>query len=233
MAESASAELNFVVVPGDSLRSQPWWDELHSVINTSFQLKELQAFPLTWERLNEDSTIAATGLGEELGSNGYLVVVLLDAHPIACGGILPFRGLNWIDHFDPEADTTEATAEAKPGELTTTVSTVEDTENAQTAAKSTLVDEWEVCCFCVHPSQRHRKLSRKLIDAMTDFLRPKGIKRFYTNYVIEETGEYWQKMGFVNVPGSGGSLPKGWTHTPGTPGLLDDIHFRVGVKAIE
>lgn len=95
MSHYVAQEPSIVVVPAETLPMQPWWQELHLTINTSFKNKDFAAFPPTWDRLPADSAVAAKSLAEELGSNGIMAVVLVDDHPIACGGVTPFRGDNW------------------------------------------------------------------------------------------------------------------------------------------
>ncbi|EME82989.1 uncharacterized protein MYCFIDRAFT_80562 [Pseudocercospora fijiensis CIRAD86] len=233
MAASLYQQPTVVVVAGSSLPSQPWWKALHLTINTSFQNKDFAAFPPTWSRLPTNSKLAAEKLAEELGPRGLVAVVLLVDRPIACAGALPFRGDNWIDDVE-SAD--QVPAEIQHGENGTTqgetVLGAFETVPNQKALPNPSQHDWELCCVCVHPLHRKIGLSVKILDAISNAIRPLGARRLMSNYVIEETGMYWPHLGFETIPGAGGVLKKGFTHTKGMPGLKADIHFAMGCKNI-
>ncbi|EMC99105.1 hypothetical protein BAUCODRAFT_22392 [Baudoinia panamericana UAMH 10762] len=182
------ASLDVRVVSGHSLPTHPWWLDLHQTIITAYKRKDIQAFPLSWTRLPSNPAHGAEGLATELGPHGDIVVVFEDGKPIACSGVLPFRGENWMSGVD-DRDSEAAVAK---GEIT----------------KPTLEPQ------------------PKLIA----HIKPEGGKRLIANYSIEETGNFWPKMGFTVPVGSGSVLKKGFTHTPGTEGLKEDLHFRMGAK---
>lgn len=78
---------------GADLLLQPWWQSLHIMINDAFHNKRHSVYPPSWLRLDADPNRAAEGLSHELGPNGHFAVVLSEERkPIACGGVLPYRG---------------------------------------------------------------------------------------------------------------------------------------------
>ena len=206
-----------------SLSTQTWWSDLHEMIISAFQRKDIQAFPPTWTRLNSDPALGAKGLAEELGPHGQLVVVFADSKPVACSGILPFRGEDWIN----EIRSADSEAQAANGEVTKSSLHPQ----AQDATKAVM--DWEICCFCVHPSYRKRGLGRLLLDSLSDLSKLKGGERLIANYSIEETGDFWPSIGFTQQIGTGSVLEKGFTHTPGMEGLREDIHFKMSAKTLQ
>lgn len=181
------------------------------MINESYQVKKFYVFPLTWIRLDVDPAKGAKGLANELGDNGHLAVAFTqDNHPVACGGVLPFRGENWINEAFKKTDA----------------------ELANRQARSETISDWETCCFCVHPSGRGHWLSHQVLDELILFLKAKGGKRLFSNYARDETGEFWPRLGFAAVQGAGGKLPKGFKRDPDKEGLRADIHFEMGVKSL-
>lgn len=212
MATSPPA-VKIIIVPGPSISEQQWWPQVHALVNGAYEFKDLSMFPPTWYRLNLDPIKGAKGLAAELGNEGHLAVAFDEAQqPIACGGMLPFRGEKWIQSaFEKKSD-----AEIANGARPATV----------------LPSDWETCCWCVGPSARGQGLSRRILQEVIDFLKPRGAQRLYSNYVMAETGDFWPKLGFVSVPGAGGMLPKGWQKNPAEEGLRADIHFGLGVLAL-
>lgn len=203
--------LEIVIVPGSSLSQQPWWPELHAVILESYRVKNSSVFPLTWTRLNVDPAKGAESLANELGKHGHFAIAFTDERqPIACGGVLPFRGENWINDAFNKTDA-ELVASQRPLETYT---------------------DWEVCCFCVHPSARGQGVSSQLLDELSAFLKAKGGERLFTGYARDETGQFWPRLGFEVVPGAGGLLRKGFRRDPDEEGLKEDIHFLTGVKVL-
>lgn len=214
-------EAIIVVAPAETLPTQQWWEDLHFTINTSFKSKDFAAFPSSWERLPSDSAVAARSLADELGPDGILAVVLIDGRPVACGGVTPFRGDNWIDAVksaDHAQELEEPPADPRPRQAT---------------GQPFEMEGWELCCVCVHPRHRRWGWSEKIIDALEHAVKPRGATRLISTYVKEEIGEYWERMGFMTVPGAGGVLKKGFTAQPGMPGLLADIHFAMGCKVLK
>lgn len=197
--------------PSASLPNQPWASALHNTIIKAFKRKDIQAFPPSWTRLHQDPAIGIDRLAGELGPDGYLAVAFVNGYPVGCGGILPFRGNDWINK--------EKSADAAPGEIIAQ----DSVPNLQPA----VADEFEICCFCVHPDYRRQGLSKLLINTIAAAAREKGGKRLAVNYSVEETGDYWPRLGFEEIPGATSTLEKGFTHTVGMEGLRDDIHFQI------
>ena len=170
---------------------------MHKMIIESYKTEQHPAFPPTWTRLNPDPAKGAAGLAQELGDRGHLFVIFSpdedDSIPVACSGLLPFRGENWIDEV------------VKPNSS--------DAEIANGALTESNTD-WETCCFCIHPSARGRGLTYLLLDELVAFAKAKGAKRLISNYIAEETGSLWPKLGFEEIPGAGGMMPKGFRSDP-------------------
>jgi len=217
---------NIITIPSHSIPSQPWWPDLHSTIIKAFKRNDIQAFPPTWTRLNPDPVLGANGLAKELGPSGSLVVLFEDDIPVACSGILPSRGENWINetskaHHNGRCNVRDETATASP-----TLPA-----KASDFLESTLSD-WEICCFCIDPRYRKLGLSRVLLTALLQVLEPLGARRLIAHYSIEETGDFWPRMGFSQTIGSDNVLEKGFTHTPGMEGLTEDMHFRMSAMPL-
>jgi GNAT superfamily N-acetyltransferase len=211
---AASPEI--IRVPAHTLWGQPWAESLHSTIIQAFRRKDIQAFPPSWTRLNPDPAIGISGLESELGDQGFLVVLLIDGEAIGCSGFLPFRGHDWINK---ETSQTELSENSK-------------TLDSQCKQPHTALEEWEVCCFCIHPDYRKQGLSKSLLKAVEAAIRDQGGQRLATNYSLIETGEFWPRAGFVPIPGATSILKKGFTHTVGMDGLRADIHFQVAIKQL-
>lgn len=205
------------IVPATSLATQPWWPELYEVIIAAFLHKpeNVTVFPPDWKRLADDCSTAAQGLASELGDRGHLAVVLDHNRPIACAGVLPYRGDSWID-------------DAQSGKS--------DADIANTATSPSAHGEkgadWEVCCFCVSPSHRGQGLSYHLLSFLEAFIKHRGAKRLYANYAEIETGNFWPRMGFEVISGAGGVLKKGFKVDPEKEGLRDDVVFKMAVKTL-
>ena len=215
-------DYSIINTPPSSLPSQPWWPTLHPMINQAFLSKDHSVFPPSWTRLNSEPTKGANGLIHELGDKGiFLVVFGGDGRPVACSGALPFRGENWINDVDGKHD-------------------ADSTRDTQTAASDLhtsndlLMDipDWEICCFCVDPSERKRGLARRLLKELEAVIKPKGAKRLISNYAVDETGDFWSRLGFDIIPGAGGMLPKGFQTDPSKEGLRADVHFKMGAKQL-
>jgi GNAT superfamily N-acetyltransferase len=190
------------------------------MIVESFLNKNYSVFPPTWTRLNDDVSKGAEGLAKELGDDGHLAVLFAsDGKPVACGGVLPYRGDNWINEVDAKSDEELANASKIANKAS------QGSETGSTVA-------WEICCFCIHPTARGKGLTHQLLDALIEFIKTKGGRRLFTNYAIDEIGGFWTKLGFETVPGAGGMLPKGFKTDPTKEGLRADIHFRIGVKVL-
>ncbi|KAK4543966.1 hypothetical protein LTR36_004740 [Oleoguttula mirabilis] len=212
---------DITTVPSSSIPAQPWWPGLHSTIIAAFHRQDTQVFPPTWTRLHSDPATGAEGLATELGPRGQLVVILEDGKPIACSGVLPFRGEDWtrsVRGVDCEADY---------GELTNS------NLYPQAMKVKEVIADWEICCFCVHPSRRGRGLARLLLETLTNTIKPQGAVTLIANYAIDEKGGFWPRMGFTQPIGSGSVLSKGFTITPGMEGLRDDVHFRMSAKTVD
>lgn len=174
-------------------------------------------YPPSWLRLNADPKKGAEGLTNELGSSGYLAVAFSEnGEPVACGGILPYRGDGWIN---------AAFVENPDGRSTSSW----DAEQAKKGLTDGTSTSWEICCFCTHPSERRKGLSHQLIQALKNFAKSKHGERLYTNYARDETGVFWTRFGFEVVPGADSVLPKGFKVEPEKEGLRDDIHYRTAV----
>lgn len=212
MAKS-TAKANIIIIPGASISSQSWWPELHAIINEAYASKpnDYSVFPQTWSRLDPDPAKGGKGLTDELGDSGHFAIAFdSDDRPIACGGVLPYRGDNWINEAFEKSDA----------------------ELANRNVRDTASTDWETCCWCVKPSARGKRLSYQILDALVPFLKAQGGERFYTNYVLNETGDFWPKLGFERVPGVGGMLPKGFQTDPEKEGLRADVHFGLGLRPL-
>lgn len=204
------------ILPAQSLCGEPWAASLHSTVIQAFKRKDIQAFPPSWTRLNPDPVTGISGLGSELGAHGYIAILLLDGEPLGCGGFLPFRGNDWINKETSGMDTPDNGVASGP---------VSEQPSAEP-------EEWEVCCFCIHPDNRKQGLSKKLLHAIEDAVRAHGGRRLAVNYSTEETGAFWPRLGFVPVPGATSILKKGFTHTVGMEGLRADLHFQIASKSL-
>jgi GNAT superfamily N-acetyltransferase len=194
------------------------------MIIDSFRNKNYSVFPPTWTRLDPDPAKGAEGLAKELGDNGHFAVIYSDegvysreGMPLACSGFLPYRGDNWINEVDSKSDEQLANAS-------------NTTDNLELLGEK--ISSWEICCFCVHPSHRGKGLSQQLLAILVEYIQLRGGGQLFSNYAIDETGEFWPKLGFETIPGVGGMLLKGFKVDPGKEGLRADIHFRTGVKVL-
>lgn len=229
-------EPNIIIVPGHTLPSQPWWKALHLTIQQAFKAKNHDVFPPSWNRLPERSKEAAERLKEELGPDGVIAVVLLVDRPIACAGVLPFRGLEYFDKAQSAFE--KRTAVQTP--TTTTADDIPEDESSPITVPNLSAlppsdkpgQDWELCCVCVHPIHRRVGLSPKLLRALIDYIKPLGARRLMATYAVNETGYYWPNMGFEVVEGAGATLKKGFTHTEGMEGLKEDVKFALGVKGL-
>lgn len=211
-----AANPEIIRVPAHTLWGQPWAESLHSTIIQAFKRKDIQAFPSSWTRLNPDPAIGISGLGSELGDRGYLVVLLADGEAMGCSGFLPFRGNDWINQETSQTELSENS----------------ETLDSQCKQPHTPPEEWEVCCFCIHPDYRNQGLSKVLLKAVEAAVRDQGGLRLAVNYSLIETGDFWPRAGFVPIPGATSVLKKGFTHTVGMEGLRADIHFQVAIKQL-
>lgn len=211
-----AANPKIITVPAHSLWGQPWAESLHSTIIQAFKRKDIQAFPHSWTRLNPDPAIGISGLGKELGDQGYLVALLIDGEAVGCSGILPFRGNDWINKEKSQGELPENSA-------------ISDSERQR---PHTVPEVWEVCCFCIHPNYRYQGLSRVLLKAVEAAVRGQGGQRLAVNYSSIETKDFWPRAGFVPIPGATSILKKGFTHTVGMEGLRADIHFQIAIKQL-
>lgn len=211
MAPGATLEFRIAIVPARSLSSQPWWPQLHQMINETYQVKNVYVFPASWTRLDPDPAKGAEDLANELGESGHLAVAFTnDKQPVACGGALPFRGENWINEAFRTLE-----AELSNGH-----------------SGSNIIADWETCCFCVHPSARRNFLPRRVLNELSAFLKARGGERLFCNYARDETGDFWPRLGFEIVPGAGGKLSKGLKTKTRKQGLKADICFSMGVKTL-
>jgi GNAT superfamily N-acetyltransferase len=209
-----TGQIEAVILPSGSLTTQPWADSLHRTIIEAFKRKDIQAFPPSWTRLDPDPAIGIGRLAGELGPHGYLTVIIVDGRSAGCGGFLPFRGSDWINNVK---------SVESPGDNS-------NPEPASAKSCDAPIQEWEICCFCVHPEYRNQGLSRRILEHIISAVREKGGKRLASNYSEEETGDFWPRLGFKPIPGATSILKKGFTHTVGMEGLREDIHFQVAVK---
>jgi GNAT superfamily N-acetyltransferase len=205
-----------IVLPSASLRSQIWAAELHTTINKAFKNKDVSMYPPTWERLHPDPLKGIQGLVRELGPLGFIVVALRDQRPVACGGFLPARNLDWINHVK----SVDADAE---------VEVLKD-ELPATEVSSRVVELWEICCFCILPDFRKQGLAQKLIAIIEAEILPRGAKKLMTNCAVEESGAYWQRMGFKAIPSATSVLKAGFMHSVSMEPLNADIHYQMGAK---
>lgn len=209
------------VLRAAELPSQSWWKQLHATILESFQSKNFSVFPPTWSRLDPQPEKGAQGLVNELGERGHIMVVFTsDGLPVACSGVLPFRGEHWINDVQEKGD-----AEVANGEITRT-------GDLPSGGEIPLIQDWETCCFCVLPCHRGQGLARMLSEQLIAFIQPKGARRLVSNYAVEETGDFWPRLGFVEIPGAGGMLPKGFQTDPNKEGLRADVYFRMAAKRL-
>ncbi|GAB1741609.1 hypothetical protein NU219Hw_g7030t1 [Hortaea werneckii] len=224
-------EQNIITMPSPLIPSQPWWPDLHSTIIKAFKREDIQAFPPTWTRLNPDPVLGAHGLAKELEPCGSLLVVLFDDHgvPVACSGLLPARGEDWINETSAAAHPNGRNARDETATASPTIPVPAKLFSSEEEGTRT---DWEICCFCVDTRYRKLGLSRVLLTALIQVLEPLGAKRLVANYSIEETGDFWPRMGFSQPVGSGSVLKKGFTHTPGMEGLREDLHFRMSAMPL-
>ena len=110
--------------------------------------------------------------------------------------------------------------------------TASPTLPAKASDLESTISDWEICCFCVDPRYRKLGLSRVLLTALIQVLEPLGAERLLANYSVEETGDFWPRMGFAQTLGSDNVLEKGFTHTPGMEGLREDLHFRMSAMLL-
>jgi GNAT superfamily N-acetyltransferase len=212
------------IVSSARLHSHPWWPALHETIIYSYRNKDIRAFPESWTRIDIDPVAGAEGLSQELGPQGQLAVLFDGSRPIACAGLEPFRGEDWIN--DVTGLDGPAAHAAANGEVTA------HNLYPQAAETEQVIDEWEICCFCVHPDYRGQNLSRRLVDVLVDLARSQGAKRLISNYSLEETGGMWPKLGFTIPVGKGSVLKKGFVRSRGGEGLREDLHFRMGAMLL-
>ena len=89
------------IVPAATLATQPWWPQTsrsnHRSLSRQGQ-RMSQPSHQTGQRLcGRAGGSRAEGLSSELGDRGHLAVVYWNtSQPIACGGVLPYRGDSWI-----------------------------------------------------------------------------------------------------------------------------------------
>jgi len=215
MAGELVPSFSTIIVPGSRILEQPWWTTVHRTIIEAFlgNSKGNIAFPKDWKRLPDDPA-ATQGLASELGDSGHLIV-LLDSQtstPIACTGVLPYRGKDWL-----------AYAQNGKGNA--------DIANSAVISRDELID-WEVCCFCIDPSHQGKGLSHSLRKILEDFVRSRGGKTLYASYVERDNGRFWPAMGFRVIPDAGSVLRKGFKAHPDREGLREDVTFAVAVKAL-
>ena len=214
---AVGSECEVIIVPGNSIPSQPWWPELHLAIIEAFLTIEYSVFPPTWTRLDPEPDKGARGLAQELGDHGHIAVAFTeDHHPVACGGILPFRGEHWIY----EAGTKHEFI--NDGDMTKTGA--DDISDSNTL--------WEICCFCVHPSARGRGISHQLLNEIIKHIKVEGATSLVAHYAVDETGDFWTRLGFEAIPGADSTLPKGFQTDPEKEDLRADIHFKMGARQL-
>lgn len=110
--------------------------------------------------------------------------------------LLPFRGNDWINKEKSQGKLPE---DYKP-------------LHSERVKSHTAPEEWEVCCFCIHPNYRYQGLSRVLLKAVEAAVREQGGQRLAVNYSSIETKDFWPRAGFVPIPGATSVLEKGFTH---------------------
>ena len=217
MESNEQGQIATSLVPAASVAAQSWWPPAHKLIIEAFLHKpeNVTVFPPDWKRLADDQAAAAQGLASELGDRGHFAVMLENGQPIACGGVLPYRGDSWIE--DAQSGKSDADIANSVG------------ANSRGEGK---ILEWEVCCFCVLPLQRKKGISRRLLAFLEDFIKARGARRLYASYAEIETGAFWPRMGFEVIPGAGGMLKKGFQIDPAKEGLRGDVVFKMAVKLL-
>lgn len=223
MPSNHPTSLASVVVPSGALPDQPWANALHTTINQAYLYtrKDIDAFPANWGRLDPHPEKGIKGLAQELTPLGSLVVLFEGEMVVACGGFEPFRGVDWINK------------EKSANETLTEIFFADSSTKAQPPPPSgEIIKDWDVCCFCVHPTYRRSGLSKTLLRSVEDAVKQRGGERLMACYCIAETGDYWPRMGFETMPGSESMLKKGFTYAVGTEGLREDLHFLMGAKAL-
>ncbi|KAF2716278.1 hypothetical protein K431DRAFT_21191 [Polychaeton citri CBS 116435] len=223
------SDTQITIIPGASLPAQPCWQDLHRVIETSFRNQDIRAFPASWHRLHPNPEVAGPKLAKELGPHGQLGIVFKNDKPVACGGVVPFRGENWVN----EAKDAGAAAENADGRVVEL-----DTMPERPSAPHPSLDtsghsrDWEICCFCVHPDHRRQGLGELLLQRLISFVLERDAARLFAGFSIEESGDYWPKMAFSTIPGAGGTLKRGFKHEPDMEGLEEDLRFGMGVRVL-
>ena len=211
------------IVPGPALLAQPWWSDVHRMINMAFARKDVHVFPLSWTRLDADSLLGAEGLAEELGQTGHFGVVFFDGNPVVCGGVLPFRREDWLNPMHKS----DGEAIAANGEIAMKDHQVATKHNSREQTDGQHVPEWMICCFCIHPDYRRRGLGHVMLNVLVDFIKDRGARRLVANYAIEESGKYWYAMGFKHEVGPDSVVNKGYTYRPDLEPLREDVHYRM------
>lgn len=222
----ATQHSEIVVVPGRDLPVQPWWPRLHSTILAAFASKRTSAFPETWSRLHPDPLLAGPSLAKELGPHGLMVVAFIDEQPVACAGIEPFRGENWIAEERAAESVKEeggAAAEMENGNVVAV---------AQQPTSKLTTDSWELCCVATHPAYMGRGLCAQILKRIEALVRERGARRLIAQYMLTNEGSYWSKVGYTTMPGAGGKVEKGWTHIPGAEGLRENVYLAMGEKVL-
>ncbi|THV02512.1 hypothetical protein K435DRAFT_963026 [Dendrothele bispora CBS 962.96] len=193
----SQTNFSFSVYPVSEIHKQPFFLQLHSMVNASFDVAgykpqnwELGPQPKVFKRLDPDPTRGAALLEEELGEFGFVAVAfapggggdgpegqndtLSDKIPAASIGVLPFSG--------------------KPKFVE---------ENVIQPGV-----EWELTCVAVSPDWRGHGLVMKLVEEIVQYVRLKqgciGQRIRIVVLTIEElNGAYWRKLGWETLQENG------------------------------
>lgn len=169
----------------------------------------LKLMPLSWNRLNPQAELGAAGLASELGPKGRLVIILDGETPIACSGVEPFRGDDWFG-----------------------ATTYAGTDSKHLSSALAIIEDYEICCFCIHPDYRGKGLARQLVQAVVQSIKVVGARRLISNYSVEESGKMWHALGFTIPVGKGTIIHKGFKPAGEKEELAQDMHFRMSAMLL-
>lgn len=213
------------IIPSSALSNLTYWPTLHTIIQDAFDFgKDLDIFPIPWQRLHADVTAARDGLITELGSKGQFAIAFHDQQPVACAGFTPYHHKNHDEFYNASKKKHFGDFDVVPGEA---IAAPADEE-----ISSTPISDWELCCVATSPAYMGRGLCARLIAAIEARLRDMQAKRLYATWVEAEKGQFWPSRGFAVVDGYDDEVPAGFTPPGRTEGLRQAVLFKTGAKSI-